>query len=360
MLNNRIIVINKQRTIEKIKNEDLPLYIWGIGNVALNISNNLKRENIDINGYLLDVPFHVSMYNEKNVYSFDDTSLPNEYALVVGHSKYELSDSIKNKYRGIKEVYCICEMNLGIENEHDYILNHELDAEEVYEWLADDLSRDIFVAYHNSMLNDDFRYLIPYVEDGSSYFNNSVWSVRNDESYVDIGAYNGDTIKTFLECCCYKYEHIYAFEPDPINYEQLKCNIRELGVPNIVTVCSGIGEKETEAVLALNGNQESKILFENDEKRDGIKIEIVSLDSFFSHKGKISFIKSNIPYNESALIGGKSVIRKWYPRIAIAIGVNEALVIRIPKLIKKLYPDYKIYLRQPAGMPARLLLLAQT
>lgn len=46
------------------------------------------------------------------------------------------------------------------------------------------------------------------------------WSDR--ERYVDLGAYNGDTLREFLALTDGQYEHLDAVEPDPKNFKKLR------------------------------------------------------------------------------------------------------------------------------------------
>ena len=47
----------------------------------------------------------------------------------------------------------------------------------------------------------------------------SIFSWSEEETYADLGAYNGDTIREFLQMTNNKYNRIFAAEPDIIkNY----------------------------------------------------------------------------------------------------------------------------------------------
>lgn len=45
--------------------------------------------------------------------------------------------------------------------------------------------------------------------------------LRTDEHYVDIGAFDGDTVKKFMLAARHRYASIHAFEPDPANYQRM-------------------------------------------------------------------------------------------------------------------------------------------
>lgn len=50
------------------------------------------------------------------------------------------------------------------------------------------------------------------------------------ECLVDVGAYDGDTIRSFEKVTSNQYEKIYAFEMDRENYTKLQTNAKIRGV----------------------------------------------------------------------------------------------------------------------------------
>src|SRR5260370_38754469 len=99
-------------------------------------------------------------------------------------------------------------------------------AEEVREGfalLADEASRNEALAHIAFRLHLDFTSLgKPVPED--QYFPPDVVQLRADERFVDCGAYDGDTIASFLSRASSGFESIVAFEPDPISWGALNSN----------------------------------------------------------------------------------------------------------------------------------------
>ena len=58
--------------------------------------------------------------------------------------------------------------------------------------------------------------------------------LRSDEHYVDIGAYDGDTVKKFMLAARHEYASIHAFEPDPANYRLMR-RLLEVSVSICIT-----------------------------------------------------------------------------------------------------------------------------
>lgn len=78
----------------------------------------------------------------------------------------------------------------------DWLQQHQQELQQVYDNLADDWSRDVFAASLNYKLSGKLHYLwqseTERLKDLQSIFS---WS--EEETYADLGAYNGDTIREF-------------------------------------------------------------------------------------------------------------------------------------------------------------------
>ena len=100
----------------------------------------------------------------------------------------------------------------------DWLQQHQQELQQVYDNLADDWSRDVFAASLNYKLSGKLHYLwqgeTERLKDLQSIFS---WS--EEETYADLGAYNGDTIREFLQLTNNKYNRIFAAEPDRRNYK---------------------------------------------------------------------------------------------------------------------------------------------
>ena len=77
-----------------------------------------------------------------------------------------------------------------------------------------------------------------------------------------------------------------------------------------------------------------------------IQIQVTSIDEFSSEKNiKIDLIKMDIEGSEiEALLGARQTIRKFKPRLQICSYHKFDDLWEIPILIKKLSPDYLLYL----------------
>lgn len=81
----------------------------------------------------------------------------------------------------------------------------------VYNKLADDISRKLFVLNLNYKITGDMLDLYKMTS-GNTFFDEVVIGDQTDAVYVDVGAYTGDTILKFLEYCGGKYKQYMALK----------------------------------------------------------------------------------------------------------------------------------------------------
>jgi FkbM family methyltransferase len=209
---------------------------------------------------------------------------------------------------------------------------------------ADELSETVFnklIAKYKQG-NFDFSDICT----GDEIYFNDIFrdEIREDEVYVDAGAYDGKTAVDFILFTKGKYKKIYAFEPDANNYFRL---IGELAdCRDTVVSRLALSDSDSEATFDARGTQSSRIAAADDgleEDRFTI-IHTTKLDSYV--KGPVTFIKMDIEGEEyNALVGAREIIRKQRPKLAVSVYHNDDDLIKIPLLLQEMVPEYKLYLR---------------
>ena len=351
----KLIFTNNDKDNEQLgalKKSKLPVVVWGKGDLANNVIRLLQDEGINVEYIYININSSnektingVTVINNLNVF---DTKIN----LVMGHSRYEYASDIKEKNSIIEEVY----MFSNPFSSHDRItssafVNENIDRfQEIFDLLEDDLSRNNLVAYINSRCNKDVDYICSY---DNNYFNNSVFSISNEESYVDIGAYDGDTIRLFLGEADGKYKDIFAIEPEPNAYKKLQ---NYLYTNNITAKSYNMGcyNSRTELIFDNSKDTSSRII----NSGDGIRIPVDELDNILYDK-RISLLKIAQQGPVKAILeGAKNILFEQKPKLAVVVGLDVYHLLDIPNVIKKIKPEYKIYLRFLGKLPSRLTMFA--
>ena len=107
------------------------------------------------------------------------------------------------------------------------LLKKAADIRRGFQLFADDESRRQFAAHLRFRLRLDYPALPPGAPD--NYFPPGLLpALPANAVFVDCGAYDGDTIRAFLAHQGGRFRSIFAFEPDPQNYEQLRSYVSSL------------------------------------------------------------------------------------------------------------------------------------
>lgn len=185
------------------------------------------------------------------------------------------------------------------------------------------------------------------------YLEESIMEYRDGEVFVDCGCYDFESSERLMNIC--KVDKIYAFEPDAQNLEKVKKNIAKLQCQDKVEVFQrGLWDRETSLYFTSSGDMMSKI---HSDGEDGSRVEVVALDHVIQEK--VTFIKMDIEGSEmKALQGGRNLIQKYKPKLAISIYHKRGDLVDIPAYIHELVPEYKLFIRHYFYSPAETVLYA--
>ena len=173
------------------------------------------------------------------------------------------------------------------------------------------------------------------------------FEVSKGDYVIDGGAFYGDNALIFAEDAGPKGK-VFSFEFMPENVEILHKNI-DLN-PNlkkrIQIIDKALWSNSTKKLYAKGTGPES---FVSDVfTKDARTIHTISIDEFIKQNeiNKIDFIKLDIEGSEmQCLQGAKETIKKFKPKLAICVYHKDDDLVTIPHYIKKLVPEYKMYLK---------------
>ncbi|NBH18705.1 FkbM family methyltransferase [Clostridiaceae bacterium] len=174
------------------------------------------------------------------------------------------------------------------------------------------------------------------------YFLNCFKGKLNGLSFLDGGAYTGDTVRELLGEEI-NPEGVYCFEANLVNYKKLKKFASENE-----KMCKLVCEN-----LALwNENTKLGMEFENynsriDRNAKDLVVQAVTIDEYFRNK-KLGFIKMDMEGAErKALEGGMKTIKRDRPILAISMYHGLDDIVEIPKMFmwKQEIKNYFFFVR---------------
>lgn len=189
-------------------------------------------------------------------------------------------------------------------------------------------------------------------EDSGQYFSPSFMSFE-EEVFVDAGCLD---LGTSLELTkyCRQLKKVYAFEPDDNNYQNCMERKDAFSETDIeVFHCGTWSETATLHFSADTGG--SSHICEDGET----SIEVMSIDEAVGGKDQVTFIKMDVEGAElESLKGARNTILRDKPKLAICIYHKPEDMVEIPLYIKKLVPEYRLYVRHHSNGPCETVLYA--
>ncbi|WP_271811968.1 FkbM family methyltransferase [Clostridium beijerinckii] len=232
----------------------------------------------------------------------------------------------------------------------EWFKNQKEDIFRAYNMLSDEESKKVFVNILCNRIAPQFsKYKYDELCILPQYFPKDILSLTENESLIDCGAYDGDTLESFLEISNNKFNKIYCFELDKDNYIKLSNNVNKLEKEiNERIECFDYGVWNENKIISY-GKMSSEDSFSIFNDRDITTSEVIKLDDLLSEK-EITLIKMDIEGAEMmALEGCEKIIKEQKPKMAICVYHRIEDLWKIPIYLKELVPNYNISIRHHAN-----------
>ncbi len=243
------------------------------------------------------------------------------------------------------------------QNRAEAFSQHREDFEWLYGRLGDYRSKRVLHNILSYWLTCDYAKIVALRDKYfKQYFDLDLIACDDNEVFVDIGAYIGDTmvdyVKTFGDRC---YKRIYCYEVVPENVQYIHRNIELFHLNNVVV--KGVGASDGAGTLFLPDAAVSSVKKLTDAGE--VKVQTVAVDNDIDES--VTFIKMDIEgAEERALLGCRSKIAKHHPKLALAAYHNHKDMWRLARIIDEADPTYRFYLRYygDALLPTEYVLYA--
>lgn len=226
-----------------------------------------------------------------------------------------------------------------------YYFFHKKEMDEVRDLLADATSKEIYDKMIQFRSTYDMRIHPQYSLD-DIYFVQDIIKLSEEESFIDCGAFDGDSIEKFMKNAkCFK--NIVAFEPDSENFDKLVSRYGNNSGEEckISLFKAGVWKEKKQLYFKADGNEASKI--SDADEADGLVVVDVEKIDDIMQCNEATYIKMDIEGSEmAALEGAKDTILRNKPKLAISIYHKDEDMIKIPLYIHSLVPEYRMYVRQ--------------
>lgn len=184
------------------------------------------------------------------------------------------------------------------------------------------------------------------------------WSLLNigkQETYVDLGAYNGDTVDKFLRLTNKEFEHIYAVEPDSRSFNRMVRRNYALGRGIFHPINAVAWNEDTTLQFRQSGGRSSTAMRENGGRYGRgrvVPVQAMKVDTLLEGK-KATLLKLDVEGSErEALEGARETIAKYRPKLILSVYHRTEDLLELPLKIHDMHSGYRLYLRHHPYIPA--------
>lgn len=332
----------KKSSWEKIKESGLPVVIYGMGNGADKVLDEFIRLDIPVKGVTASDDFVRGQifrgYKVTKLSEFDgEFILAVSFATCIPEVMNRIF-SLQKKYRVI--VPCVPVFGDEIFN-RDFIIKNKDKIMRAYNLFEVD-SRDVFAGCIDFIFGGELNKLEEITTSKEEVFE-KILLFGNNESYLDLGAYRGDTIEEFLNHCNNKYNSIIALEPDRRTFKKL-CDYIE-SIPDSVAYQKAVYSENKTLYFSDKAGRQSTV------SSKGTQVEAVTVDSLCKNND-VTYIKMDVEGVESdAIEGAKETLQNKKPMLNIALYHRSEDIFELPLKISKINPEYKFYIRKHPYIP---------
>lgn len=337
---------------EYLKKTNKTVVMYGMGNGADKILNVCAERGIEIADFFASDGFvRGHSFHGKRVLSYSETK--EKYGAENLIVLLSFASSLPDVIATVRAVADECELyapDVPVCEGRIFDLNFAKENAEgirkTYELLADEESKRIFEKTVLYKLTGNIEFLFEAESDEDTVMTSLVCA-ENIESYADLGAYNGDTLRK-LATYSQKLSRAVAFEPSPKTFKKLSAYVESETRFTINAVNAAAWSEDTTLVFSDEGNRNSGLF----AKGKQTEVAARTLDGVLNGEG-VDYIKYDVEGCErEALKGSEKTIAKYRPTLLVSAYHKSEDIFALPLLIHEKFPDYKLYYRRYPYIPA--------
>lgn len=331
-------LLTTESSWELLQNTPLPIAVYGTGNGADRVFEELDRLGITVSavvasdGFVRNRTFHG--FQVKGISQLENEVGDFVIALAFASPLTEVIDNIKSLSLRHKVIMPSVPVYGNNVFNKDFFKSNLDKIKLAYSHLADEQSRKVFQNIIKFQITGDLNYCFDCETSKDEAF--SILDLGENESFLDLGAYRGDTVEEFLHYTK-SYEKIVAVEPDTRTFRKLHFNCEKL--KNCVTLNNAIWSENCTLTFDGNKGRGASAKLQGEEKN------AICVDYITEKYGDFSYINIDIEGAESKMLKGAVNTLKSKPKLCMAVYHKSEDVFALINKVKEMNGDYKIHLR---------------
>lgn len=326
--------------IERLAASTKPIFIYGMGDGCLKVLKIFEEYNIPCAGIFASDEFvRDKVFCGHKIHKLSEIEAAVDDFICVlafgaGYGELiEKIDALAAKHELIVPDMPVIGDGLFTK---EYMLEHFDELELVYSLLTDEQSRKVFENVIEFKITGDISLLKACETSADEAYENILCPCEN-EIYLDLGAYTGDTVRQLLEYTDGKYKKIIAVEPNKRNFRKLSEYAGSM--ENVELIHAASWNCQTQLVFSKGGGRMPHL------SDDGIVTQAVSVDSVLNGE-RCTYIKMDVEGAEAkTLEGAEKTVAAYAPKLNVALYHRTEDMFALPLYVHKLCPEYKLYVR---------------
>ncbi len=329
-----------------LKSTDKPIVLYGMGNGAdmiIEVLESIGLHHSDV--FASDGFVRGHFFHGRKVLTFSEIKAKYEDFIILMTFAVHDTETL-HRVRILSESYELYSPTVPIAGKwlftYDFVKENDAFFEKAYSLLADEKSKQSFLDVLNFKISGKVKYLFN-CEYEKELLYKEIIHLGKDETIVDLGAYDGDTIREFMKATDGQYKKIIAFEPDEKNFRKLTAKTE--GMERLERHNLGAWNKRETLYFQKKKGRNSH------QAESGIPLQFDSVDNIV--RENVTFLKMDIEGAElKALEGARETITRDKPKLYVCAYHRNEDMFALPLKIKELCGDYKIYFRHHHYIPA--------
>lgn len=331
-------LLKTESSWEFLKRSPLPVAVYGTGNGADRVFEEFEKLGITVSavvasdGFVRSRTFHG--FQVKSVSQAEKNLGDFVVSLCFASPLLPVIESIKDlskRHRVIMPSVPVFGNNIF---NKDFLKDNIKSIEKAYSLLCDEQSKKVFKNIIRFQITGDLNCCFDCENPKEEAFD--ILGLGEKESFLDLGAYRGDTVEEFLKHTK-SYEKIVAVEPDKRTFKKLQTNCDNIKnctlLNNAVWSCN--------CTLNFDGNKGRGA----SAKAGNEKIDAISVDSIFKEHGEFTYLNIDIEGAENQMLCGAVTALQKKPKLCVAAYHRSEDIFELVNKINSINPGYKIYLR---------------